>query len=40
MATSNLAAFGLGGTLGNGLAAPESSNGYDEVPIVDSFPEE
>ncbi|HLJ80815.1 MAG TPA: DNA-directed RNA polymerase subunit beta', partial [Ktedonobacterales bacterium] len=40
MATSNLAAFGLGGTLGNGLAAPESDNGYDELPIVDSFPEE
>jgi DNA-directed RNA polymerase subunit beta' len=44
MASSNLAAFGLGGTLGNGLTAPESEggyeSGYDGLPIVDSFPEE
>jgi DNA-directed RNA polymerase subunit beta' len=37
MASSNLAAFGLGGALGNGLGTPEDNDGYDELPIVDSF---
>ena len=43
MASSNLAAFGLGGVSG-GLAAPEGADNHDgfadELPIVDSFPEE
>jgi DNA-directed RNA polymerase subunit beta' len=41
MASSNLAAFGLGGSLsGGGLIAPEEGDSFGDLPIVDSFPEE
>jgi DNA-directed RNA polymerase subunit beta' len=39
MASSNLAAFGLGGA-SNGLVGAGSSDGYDDLPVVDSFTEE
>src|SRR5438046_199638 len=40
MANSSLAAFGLGGGASNGLVGASSSNGYDDLPVVDSFTEE
>jgi len=44
MASSNLAAFGLGGTNTGSLIGGESGDGfgtsYDELPVVDSFPDE
>ncbi len=40
MASTNLAAFGLGGGTATGLIGPEGEDGYDNHAIVDSFPEE
>jgi DNA-directed RNA polymerase subunit beta' len=40
MASTNLAAFGLGGGTPSGLIGPEREDGYDSRTIVDSFPEE
>ncbi|HKB46559.1 MAG TPA: hypothetical protein VKC57_02610, partial [Ktedonobacterales bacterium] len=44
MASSNLVAFGLGGTNTGSLIGGESGDGfstsYDELPVVDSFPDE
>ncbi|HST90004.1 MAG TPA: DNA-directed RNA polymerase subunit beta', partial [Ktedonobacterales bacterium] len=39
-AGANLSAFGLGGGIGGSLGAPEGDGGYDDLPLVDSFPEE
>ena len=42
-AGANLSAFGLGGGIGGSLAAPEGDggyDGYDDLGLVDSFPEE
>ena len=41
MESSNLSAFGLGGSLGGGsLVGPEDGDGFGDLPIVDSFPDE
>jgi DNA-directed RNA polymerase subunit beta' len=40
MASTNLAAFGLGGGTPTGLIAPESEDGYENHSVVDSYPEE
>jgi DNA-directed RNA polymerase subunit beta' len=40
MASTNLAAFGLGGGTPTGLIGPESEDSYENHSVVDSYPEE
>ncbi len=40
MASSSLAAFGLGGGAPAGLLGADSDDGYEDHSVVDSFPEE